>query len=89
MFSKISAACVQQNPSSGGSLAELLYDIGRGLMASNDYSDAETWLSRASEALSDSVISHLGQDTRNLRFCILHALGASQNISSFLLHKAE
>ena len=84
MFYKVSAAGFEHSLSSGDNLSELLYDIGRDLLARKEYSDAETWLARAHKALAQVVTNHTSQNMQNLEFCVLHALGVFQIIFSAL-----
>ena len=72
--------CVQQNPNVAERLAELLYDIGRAFVGKKGYMCAIKWLTRASEVLSPPVLEQCGQDAWDLRFCILHGLGAYESL---------
>lgn len=76
MFSRVSIPCLQQNPSVAERLAELLYDIGRGLVEKKEYDSAIKWLTRGFDILSQPILEQCGQDVRELRFCIVHGLGA-------------
>jgi hypothetical protein len=75
MFSKIPLPCLHEYPDVAARLAEVLYEIGSTLLRRNESSCAENWLARASESLVQPVLEQVGQDTRELRFCVLHALG--------------
>jgi hypothetical protein len=75
MFTKVSAAYVKQNPSIAEKLADLLYDIGKGLMTQDQHSLAASWLQRSYEVLSQHSLDKLGPNAGDLRFCILHGLG--------------
>lgn len=72
--------CLQQNPSVAERLAELLYDIGRRHVEKREYDPAIKWLTRASEILSQPILELCAQDAWELRFCILHGLGAWKSI---------
>ncbi|WEW57165.1 sporulation-specific protein 22 [Emydomyces testavorans] len=74
MLSKLPRQVLQQDVALTERLSDLLFDIGKNLMDRKEYADAEKWLQRALDALSQEPLDMLTPDARELRLCILYGL---------------
>jgi len=56
-------------------LADLLFEVGKGLLIKHEPSRAAKWLRRAMEILADQDMDLLSPDALELRLSIMHYLG--------------
>jgi len=56
-------------------LADLLFEVGKGLLSKHEPSRAAKWLRRAMEILADQDVHLLSPDALELRLSIMHYLG--------------
>ncbi|KAK0108478.1 hypothetical protein ONS95_003281 [Cadophora gregata] len=77
MFSKSMAAKHIFDPGTAESLADVLYKIGRDLLAKQKYDMAVKWLERAGEVLDGQELDRLSMDAIELRNSILQSLTKS------------
>ncbi|CAL3972847.1 unnamed protein product [Diplocarpon coronariae] len=74
MFGKSISAKQFFTPSTAESLADVLYEIGKGLMVKQQYPMAVKWLERAGEVLDGQELDRLSMDATELRTSILQSL---------------
>ncbi|KAK0108931.1 hypothetical protein ONS96_002768 [Cadophora gregata f. sp. sojae] len=77
MFSKSMAAKHIFDPGTAESLADVLYKMGRDLLAKQKYDMAVKWLERAGEVLDGQELDRLSMDAIELRNSILQSLTKS------------
>ncbi|KAK2625835.1 hypothetical protein QTJ16_005147 [Diplocarpon rosae] len=74
MFGKSISAKQFFTPSTAESLSDILYEIGKGLLAKQQYPMAVKWLERAGEVLEGQELDRLSMDATELRTSILQSL---------------
>lgn len=75
MFTKCKQLMRALTPSSAEILADLLYEMGRGLLVKRDYELAIRWLERAYDVLSEQDAEALSPETGELRLSIMQSIG--------------
>ena len=77
MYSKIVLQRGESSTEAGAFeyLADLLFEVGKGLLDKHEPSRAAKWLRRAMEILADQDMDLLSPDALELRLSIIHYLG--------------
>lgn len=62
-------------------LADLLYEIGKAMLAKRDYEVATRWLERAFDVLEEQDLDMLTPEIGELRLCIMQSLGTHTQLT--------
>ncbi|KMU92208.1 hypothetical protein CIHG_10010 [Coccidioides immitis H538.4] len=85
MLSKLPHQALQQDAVLVEQLSSLLFEVGKFLVEKKEYHEADKWLQRALEALSQRQLDMLSPDASDMRLCIIHGLVRANNA----LHTAD
>jgi len=75
MFTKCKQLTSSLTPSTAESLADLFYEIGKGMMKNHKYEPATRWLERACDVLGEQDIEVLSSEAGELRLSIMQSIG--------------
>jgi hypothetical protein len=75
MFAKCKQLCTALTPTSAETLADLLYEIGKGNLTKRNYEAATRWLERAYDTLEDQDMEMLSPEASELRLSTMHSIG--------------
>ena len=78
MFAKCKQLVTSHTPDTAEIFADMLYEIGKGILAKRDYNLASRWLERAHDVLEGQDSEILSPEVGELKFCIKQAIGTSQ-----------
>lgn len=86
MYSKIVIQRGDSSPEASAfeHLADLLFEVGKGLLNKHEPSRAARWLRRAMEILADQDMALLSPDALELRLSIMHYLGMYSGLRKHL-----
>ncbi|QVM05629.1 hypothetical protein D8B26_000336 [Coccidioides posadasii str. Silveira] len=85
MLSKLPHQALQQDAVLVEQLSSLLFEVGKFLVEKKEYHEADKWLQRALETLSQRQLDMLSPDASDMRLCIIHGLVRANNA----LHTAD
>lgn len=75
MFTKYKGHAQSFTASTAESVADLFYEMGKGLLTKYNYETAVRWLGRASDTLGGQSVDTLSAEAGELRLSILLSLG--------------
>jgi hypothetical protein len=75
MFAKCRQLSANMEPKFAEDFADLLYDIGKGLLEKRNYELAVRWLEQAYDILGEQDLEVLGPDAGELRLGIMQSVG--------------
>jgi hypothetical protein len=75
MFAKIKQLSKALTPDSAESLADLLYEIGKGRLTKRNYEATIRWSERAYDVLGDQDMEMLSPEAGELRLSTMHSIG--------------
>jgi hypothetical protein len=75
MFTKCKQHKHTIDPSVMESLADILYEIGKGLLGKRNYELAARWLERAHDVLGEQDMDKLSHEAGELRLSIMQSTG--------------
>jgi hypothetical protein len=75
MFTKCRRLTCSLTPSTAESLADLFYEMGKGMLSKHKYEPAAQWLTRAFDVLAELDIEVLSPEAGELRLSIMLSIG--------------
>lgn len=75
MFTKCKQLMTTLTPTAAETLADLLYEIGKGSLAKREYNMASRWLERAYDVIEGQGLEMLGPEAGELRLSTMQGIG--------------
>jgi hypothetical protein len=75
MYAKSKQLACSLAPSTAENLADLFYEIGKGMMKKHIYEPAVRWLERAYDVLGEQDIELLSSEAGELRLSVMQSIG--------------
>jgi hypothetical protein len=82
MFTKCEQLKCSLTPSTAESLADLFYEMGKGMLSKHKYEPAAQWLTRAFDVLGEQDIEVLSPEAGELRLSIMLSIGMGGLLST-------
>jgi hypothetical protein len=82
MYEKFWGNGVRADPECAEDLADVLYELGKGLCNKKQYELAAVWLERALDAIDDQELDRLSDNASELRLAIMQQLGERRDLTA-------